>query len=175
MSSGRRPGSPADAASPSDEAQRAPPMTSTTTVALGGDRLRATAVEVALEMERRIRDVTRTGAVGVGVVVTLATVAVAANVGGPGLYLFIVLLIGAALGISASVATLALSTVLVEGFSRVHWRRLANSYGLDAATAAIALEDARTQLYEQERARLEALQARQKPRALDRGPRDPER
>lgn len=159
MTSGSPPGGPG---SPLEPAYL--PSTSATTVALGGERLREMARDMAKEMEGRRRHVTRTVAVGLGVSVALATVFACASVGGVGVYLLAVALIGATLGMSVSVATLALSTAAVEVFVRLHWNRLAKSHGLDANMAAVALEEARASLYEEEKARLEAFQGWQKPR-----------
>jgi hypothetical protein len=143
------------------------PSTSMTTVALGGERLHQMAKEMAKDMEGRRRDITRGGAVVVGVGVAVATIGACAVVGGVGVYLVAVAFIAVVLGISVSVAALALSTAAVEAFVRLHWSRLARSHGLDDDVAARALEEARDALYEEERARIEAVQARQKPR---RGP-----
>ncbi len=140
------------------------PMTSTTTVALGGERLQQLAREIAREMEGRRRSVTRTVAIALGVAVAVAVIGACASFGGVGFYLLAVAVIASTLGISVSVATLALSTAAVEAFVRLHWRRLAASYGFDPQMAAIALEEARTSLYEEEKARIEAFQGRQKPR-----------
>ena len=144
--------------------ERAPdvfPSTSATTSALGGERMREMAFEMALEMERRRQQVVRGGAIAVGVGIAAVTVSVCAAIGGVGAYLFPVLLIGASLGISVALATLALSTAAVEAVVRLHWHRVARQYGLDAGMASQALEDARTRLYNEDRARLESLQARQ--------------
>ena len=133
------------------------PSTPMATSPLRREGLQEMAMELALDAERDRRRVTRAIGVGIGVGLAATTVGLCIGVGGLGAWLLPVGLLATALGLSTAMFSLALLSAGLDGVVRMGWRATARRHGLDAAMADQVLEDARSQLYEEERSRLERL------------------